>query len=65
MMAAKNMNSTKPTRPKANLFALWRDCRELLTSRPAPSIWFDPRPNRRIRLNLLRCSNPLRRSWRL
>jgi len=49
--AQKMMTTMKPTPPKPSLFALWRGCYDRLTSRPAPATWFDPCPNRRIRLN--------------
>jgi hypothetical protein len=56
------MNAMKTNLPKPSLSALWRGCHDLLTSRPAPYAWFDPRPNRRIRLNLLR-SGSRRTRW--
>jgi len=48
---ATNMNQRKD---KQTLFSLWQQCRDLFLTQPAPSIWFDPRPNRRVRINTWR-----------
>lgn len=36
------------------VFKLWQRCRDLLVTQPAPPIWFDLRPNRRVRRNVRR-----------
>jgi hypothetical protein len=50
---------------KAIVFALWQHCRELFVTQPTPSIWFDPRPNRRVRRNVRRVSGVSRQGTSL
>jgi hypothetical protein len=42
------------TRGKPVVVALWKHCRFIFASQPAPWIWFDPRPGRRVRINVWR-----------
>jgi len=52
------MNLMNRAQAKPTVFALWRHCRDLFVTQPAPSIWFDPRPNRRVRINTWRRFEP-------
>jgi len=37
--------------PRHNPPTLWQRWRDLFATQPAPAVWFDPRPNRRVRRN--------------
>ncbi len=48
------MKTLNQPQEKSTVFVLWKHCRDLFVTQSAPSIWFDPRPDRRVRRNTWR-----------